>query len=286
MKQISVFIFFFFITRISWATYTQVDTQCSCQTSKSKDSFETPIKFNFGKYKGLCIDSCRFRSITLLEPSVDKLESSRRIRVSNFLHMEKYYIADIPISSLEKAFVGFEEFQPHIFHVVLRFDVAEKGQAIELVDQTTQSPPKKKIQTRSFVVSAEGVPPKDFPYGLVESYFENYLLALRVLSLEEETRWVDKMKNTMTYKKLNLTPEQVQKMAIKSLLLSHNNQLNSVYKLFSNNCATVAVESIASTMNGDSIAQDIFSYWDRGLSIRAPIGTTRFLIKNKLIENF
>ncbi|MFN8845836.1 MAG: DUF4105 domain-containing protein [Bdellovibrionales bacterium] len=200
--------------------------------------------------------------------------------------MEKYYIAEIPISSLTQISIGFEEFHPHVFHVVLRFDLGEKGQAINLLDQTNQNSKAELIQTRSFVVSAEGVPPKDFPYGLVESYFGNYLLALRVLSIEEENRWVKKMNNTMTYKKLNLTEQQVQKMAKSALFQSHNNQMQSVYKLFTNNCATVAIETIQSALKNTSVKADIIGYADRGLSVRGPVGTNRFLLKNKLIEAF
>ncbi|MFN9066394.1 MAG: DUF4105 domain-containing protein [Bdellovibrionales bacterium] len=284
--KIRLVIFIFLICKISWASLVEVDPKCSCEASKQRDPYETPVKFNFGKFHGLCVDSCRFRSITVLQPDPDKIDSAKVIKVSNFLHMEKYYIAEIPISSLTQISIGFEEFHPHVFHVVLRFDLGEKGQAINLLDQTNQNSKAELIQTRSFVVSAEGVPPKDFPYGLVESYFGNYLLALRVLSIEEENRWVKKMNNTMTYKKLNLTEQQVQKMAKSALFQSHNNQMQSVYKLFTNNCATVAIETIQSALKNTSVKADIIGYADRGLSVRGPVGTNRFLLKNKLIEAF
>jgi hypothetical protein len=285
MIKIFLSLLFLLSQHYSWASLTQVDSSCACLQNNLPDPHEVPQKFNFGKYKGLCVDSCRFRAISILQPDLQKLNLAKEIEISNFLHLEEYYKAKIPVLALTQAFVGLEEFQPHVFHVVLKFDVEAGGPAIDLQHQ--KDPSNKNVQqTRSFVVSAEGVPPKDIPYGLVESYFENYLLAVRVVSIEEETRWVTKMKNKITYKKLNLTPSQVQKMAIKALELSHTSQLQSIYKLFSNNCATVAFEAIDSSLKPEHTTKDFFDYLDRGLSVKAPVGSLRYLFKNNLIDTF
>ncbi len=149
---------------------TASDPACACN-AKTSDLFEEPVKFNFGRNKGQCIDSCRFRRGRILR------KSGQVWRVANILHLGGYVQASIPFDKVKAAYVGFERFAFGVDHVFLKLTFSED---IELFSQTVRS--ERAGSTRSIVISSEGVPAVGQNYTLMDGYFGNYLLDHRLVT--------------------------------------------------------------------------------------------------------
>ncbi|WP_374073467.1 hypothetical protein [Bdellovibrio bacteriovorus] len=261
-----------FITARAQATsLTTVNKSCICN-AEVMDSLEEPQSFNYGKFQGQCIDSCRFRAARILE-------KSPALSVGNILHLGSYYKATIPWEHFAKIEMGFEEFLPGISHVLLRFTLDEKAPSIKLVNQTdlTKSP----IEVRSLVISSEGVPPKDHKYSLLESYFGHYLLAHRLVTGQELDRWIAEYKHPLKFVELQVNKESIGKIFLQGVQESDAKRLQNIYALFSNNCSTSAFSFIDSEVKASRTSWERF---EEALPIAGPIGTLRSLFNRNLAK--
>ncbi len=257
---------------------TQSNPSCLCEQSGS-DQLEEPQSFNFGKFQGLCIDSCRFRPARLLgqKSGADKTEI---FQLGNILHFGRFYKGSIPLKDIESVQVGFEEFLPGVYHVFLQFEILPKAPAVRLTDQLD---PKKTVEVRSFVISAEGVPPKDHKYDLVESYFGHYLVAIRLVTGAEMIRWTSELKHPVKMVPLKIESSSVAEIFKKAVQSSDKLRLQNVYQLFTNNCSTTILNLIDSELGW----QEVSSAWrkiEEALPIAGPIGTFRALKLRDLIQ--
>lgn len=252
---------------------TNIDKACVCNTSV-QDPLEEPQSFNYGKFQGQCIDSCRFRAARVLE-------NDKNLVVGNILHFGNFYKATIPWENFSKVEMGFEEFLPGISHVFLRFTLADNAPAIKLVNQV--DPSKETIETRAFVISSEGVPPKDHKYSLFESYFGHYLLAHRVVTADELTRWISQYKHPVEYYPLKADAKAVGKILFKGIEDSDKLRLQNIYALFSNNCSTSAFGFIDSEI-APSKLQSAWEKFQEALPIAGPIGTRASLKSRNLTQ--
>ena len=241
--------------------------ECSCHPNE-KDNFEEPIKFNFGKNTGSCVDACKFRRPIIIERNSDQ------IIVANLLHNEKYWTAKIPLYSVKDVYGDFEEFLPKIAHFFLRFRFIGKD-PIQLVSQDGK---KEKSSLHDLVISVEGVPANKDKYSLFESLLGHYLLGYRLLSIDTVKNFsIKKLKHPISQYRLHISPTDVAKILRSSLEISDKNGFRSIYALFNNNCATSAVD----ILDGDKNVGD----WERGIPILAPLGTFRALQSRGLIGN-
>ncbi|MGE0761747.1 MAG: hypothetical protein AB7N80_00575 [Bdellovibrionales bacterium] len=264
---------------------TQPNSKCAC-TSQAGDFLEAPQAFNFGRFKGQCIDSCRFRGARILSKSpYPKVKiGPGEVMVGNVLHLETFHTALVPLHGVEKAEVGFEEFSPGIFHVFLRFTLSEASPSIRLFGQNQR--PHTVAKTRTLVLSSEGVPPHDHKYDLLESYFGHYLMVHRVTSGEESVRWTSKLKHPVKYHALNVTAAQAAQILKGGLVESDKTQLQNIYQLFTNNCATAALGFIDKGLAGSVVVPAPFLQMDKALPLAGPLGTLRFLqARNLVVED-
>lgn len=215
---------------------------CACD-QKNQDPFEKTVQFNFGKFSGQCIDSCRFRPAEILNKSGVKIPGLRSddVVVANFLHLSKYYMAVIPVKSIDSVEIGFEEFRPMIHHILTRYRL-RSGAAIRLYSQSGNG--SLVTQADSVVVSFEGVPARGEPYSLLESFMENYILTGRVLSGDELLKTNQIYGHLFKFYPLQLSDEQKGQMFKSAVQQSHKTGLGQVYKLFTNNCSTATLSAL------------------------------------------
>ena len=255
---------------------TYIDPQCACP-STIVDTIEKPMRFSFGKSKGLCIDSCRYRPAQLL---ANAKANSSEIYVANILHYGFFYKGKIQIEKLDRIEMGFEEFLPGIYHVFLQFHVKESEKPIILVNQSDTKKPT--IQARSFVLSAEGVPPQGREYSLFESYLGYYLLVTRIATGEETTRWTKEKRHQVKIMPLDVSPQIAAQIFFHGVEQSHNRGTQNIYQLFTNNCSTSALSYIDMAI-GTSGSSSSWMKFEDALPIAGPFGTVRSLEARKLI---
>ncbi|MFN7904508.1 MAG: DUF4105 domain-containing protein [Pseudobdellovibrionaceae bacterium] len=211
-----------------------VEEACACQSGQV-DAFEFPKKFNFGKLKGQCIDSCRFRNLEMLEAN------SEEIFIASILHEGKFWKAKVTkaFSSVE---MGFENFAPSVDHVFLKFQMSE-GSAVTLfhLEDSFLSPKYETKEIKTLVLSIEGVPAKGSRYSLIDAFFGNYLVAYRLLSAEDAHKhMVIKQKNPVSFYPLHFKSDEILGIFEKSMSEANKFGFKQHYDLLSNNCATSA----------------------------------------------
>lgn len=278
MRQVIIFFVFFMglvlVLQAQDIPLSVSNQTCACASQKG-DMLEEPQSFNFGKFKGECIDSCKFRPTKILD------QKKARIKIGNIFHYGKYYKTELSPEMLSSLAVGFEEFTPNVFHVFLKFELNSKFPDLILKDQITGQ--KTTVKTRSLILSSEGIPPKDHEYSLLESYFGNYLLATRITSGEEMARWVKELKHPVKMYPLKVSAFHAGKIFLRGVEESHRLGINNIYQLFSNNCSTTALNFIDTELNF-RLPRSQWEKFEDALPIAGPIGTLRSLINRKLID--
>jgi hypothetical protein len=245
---------------------------CRCDGG-IEDRFERPSEFNFGPYTGRCVDSCRFRRSDVLSHGV------RALVATNLKHDERYWQARIPVSQVESAEVGFEEFLPGIFHVFLVFHFPESA-PVQIASQSSRGPAR---QIRDLVLSPEGIPPKDGRYNLFDAYFERYLIDVRLLSLEQYTAYsVRKLKHKVNLYTLSLSREELAQVLRSGLNDGDQTSLRVKYRLFSNNCATKTLSFIEAAR--PTFSPGFLEGLQRGLPVAGPLGTLQIFRQYHLIQ--
>lgn len=274
MKSMLCLFIFLLFNRASalQESLTRADNLCLCKTQET-DPLQKPLRFNFGKFNGQCIDSCRFRPAAILSNS-----QAKTIDVGNILHLGAFYKARIPLNKIARVEMGFEEFFPGIYHVFLQFHLQEGAESILLFVQSGAI--KKPVPIRSLVISAEGVAPEGHSYSLIEGYFNQYLLITRLTSGEEMKRAITEKKHRLKVYSLEIKPEHAGQILRRGIEESDNLQAQNLYQLFSNNCSTTALRYIDAELGGSKVSR--FQIED-ALPILGPFGTVRSLINRKLI---
>ena len=243
------------------------DQACRCD-QKIADPLEEPARFDFGKFRGQCIDSCRFRRARVLENGPEELV------VGNILHLGRYVQARFRPSDVESVSMGFERFAPGVDHVLLKFRFKEK---VELQSQDGRASPAG--STSMIAISSEGVPPKGTHYSLSDGYMGHYLLDHRVVTGEELDRWIGKLRHPFRLVQLKLKGPLVGKIFARGLRRSDAESFLSAYQLFANNCSTSALslldaETHFKSENWDPVHWEEF---EAALPIAGPFGTEHAL---------
>lgn len=256
--------------------------QCSCQKTQG-DKFEEPLAFNFGPFKGSCIDSCRFRPAQILKSrrygSISLSKNPKEFFVAQVLHNEEYRVARLRLDHFSDVEAGFEEFTPGVFHTFLKFKLREDAPSILLLSQRRESD--LVLYTRGLVISSEGVPPRDKPYNLIDGALGRYLLVHRILTPEESKRWIQLQKNPVIFLKVNIDPKKVPRILGDALTISQLEKFDFNYDLFSNNCATSMLRILEPAT--PKKVKSIWPDWIKGLSIAGPFGTLGYMQENGIL---
>ncbi|HPI40959.1 MAG TPA: DUF4105 domain-containing protein [Pseudobdellovibrionaceae bacterium] len=276
------FYFHFLLSPALAAPLSIINNSCKCN-AKKLDPLEAPKSFNFGKFKGQCIDSCKYRPVKILSEKINKSSKLKKIRIGNIFYNQSYFQGVIPIDQFDKLEIGFEEFLPGVNHVFLKFILKESSSELTLKDQVDQAKPI--LKTRSLILSPEGIPAKNQKYSLIESYLGNYILVHRLLTGEEMSQWTQQKNHKVRFHPLNISTEQVSKILLQSILESETKDFENLYQLFSNNCSTTSLGLIHSELEIFSSKKPHFwNTFETGLPFAGPIGVLRVLSSQNLIQ--
>ncbi len=274
-----VFLILFCIVRLEIASAFPLsikNSDCACRSGKTTDSLEDPLSYNFGKFNGQCIDSCRFRPTRIIHSEYKK------IKVGNVLHRGIFRSGVISLDDIKGVDAGFEEFMPGIYHVFLKFHFFEGNPPLQFFSQIEPHQPA--IETRTLVLSPEAAPPKNHKYNLIDAFLGHYLLVNRLVTGEEMERWASKYKHQVKFFPLQLSPEQASKILLRGVQESNQLMFENNYQLFTNNCSTSAFALIDFAIGNTANTGSVWSRFEEALPIAGPIGTLHALTVRGLVS--
>lgn len=260
-----------FLSFLSFSSeLTLPDVACAC-VKEVLDPFEQPAKYNYGRHKGRCIDSCRFRPAQILN------RTNESIHIANVLHYGVFYRSQIDFKNVISVEAGFENFTPGVNHVVLKFNMKKPVILTEQIESSQSL----QLKSQALIISAEGVPGRGFDYSLVEGFQGEYLIVTRVITADEYQRWTQKLKNPVSFYPLNVNLDQARKSFETAIRTSFKNGLSEKYQLLTNNCSSKAY----SFLSHKSLQElTIFQKISLVLPVEGPISTRQFLENEKLIS--
>ncbi|MGZ3768896.1 MAG: lipoprotein N-acyltransferase Lnb domain-containing protein [Bdellovibrio sp.] len=279
-----ILIFNFFLFDCFASTLVKNDDHCKCK-NEINDSFEEPLAYNFGPYKNQCVDSCRYRRVRFLDKNFDNhlVTNGDYWQVANILHNKQYWIAKVPINKVAQISVGFEEFAPRIAHMFLRFHFSDKVFLYPQVKNKTTKP----VSIQDLVFSAEAAPPKDNHFEFLNGLMDRYLLAFRVLSIEEMYDWmVTFKKHTVRQYPVSLSADERKQVLKNGLEASMNQSFETAYNLLGNNCATSSmdlIEKVSPPQKKDFLSKLLD--FQRRLPVRAFVSTVFYMESLNLIDS-
>jgi hypothetical protein len=267
------------------AQMVQDDHTCACESSqKGHDPFEKPLRYIHGEFKGLCINSCSYRHTHLLQT----IENGKYIVLTNLLHENEFWLAQIPIQSIQKVYILFEEFLPGINHLAMEFTI-NKGTEIRLLSQRNkiEIPLRKKVLQDSIIISPEAAPPTGKTYSLWDGVIGNYALMNRALTQTQYMKMVKGTDHKIRRLRVKLKPHEAQRLFVFGIRDSASVYQNQ-YQLLFNNCATKVIDSVLYSKN--LLVSKSWDHWDvldplRGIPSSHHLGTIRSLEWWKLIEH-
>lgn len=250
------------------------------------DRLENPKQISFGAFNGQCVDSCKYRRSKLAKATKNNYSKHVHFHLTNLLHENQYWTAQIPVDAVQTAQIGFEEFIPGIYHVFLVFNFPE-NQPVRLQSQLRSN---SSTQTQTLVLSAEGIPPKNGEYNFIDAYMGRYVTGVRMMSLDQIVHWSVKIKNRQlvlyTFEK---GPQEIAHLLKTGLLESEKNSFDTVYDLFKNNCATNTMDWIDQVFTPERpqfpIYYSLIYPIERAIPIRGPFSTFDVLVSRNLIRN-
>ncbi|MGZ3722835.1 MAG: lipoprotein N-acyltransferase Lnb domain-containing protein [Bdellovibrionales bacterium] len=256
--------------------------QCAC-AARAVSQFEDPIQFNFGVFKGQCVDSCRFRKTVILSKQAARAFhfSEGGLVFTNVLHGGKFWTAVAPGGRVTEIDVAFERFLPMISHVFLLFRFEQPV----FLYQEEGSPKREKVY--ELVLSVEGIPPKGHAYRFFESSRSTYLLGYRFLSVAEAyATMIKRLGHSIKQYRLNLDDKARDRLFVSAVTTASKNSFQSIYQLFTNNCATSAMDLVSGAADPQTQAYNWFGIdqLQRGIPLEATLGTFRYLTSRGLIS--
>lgn len=226
-------------------TVTELDEGCRCRDSVN-DPFDQPHRYSFGRYEGMCINSCKFRSAHT-EPVTQRPGS---LKVGNIFHKKAFWHTEINLHNVERAYFVFEEFRPNINHTAIRFQLR---QPVLLKPQN--APNKKPFYVSSLLVSPEGIPARGTKYNFVDGILGNYTLVYRLITYESFVAYAESKKHKVLEYKLSGKHLNFKKLLTNSLKTSVSQSFKPVYQLLAKNCATTSLALLfAARQEGPAMA--------------------------------
>lgn len=277
--SILLILFFSSIASASLDNLTDYHPDCACELSHH-DPFESPQKYIQGKFKGQCVDMCRFRPAVILEEIKD-----RTLHIANIKGLPGYYSGQINPYDFDYLEVSFENFAPGIHHVYLQFHLKKSAPDLKMHRQGEQG--RLTQTTRTIVLSGEGVLPKNMKHKLIDGYFKTYPIITRVLTGEAMEDWILNLGHTITTYPIKISPDKIAKILKYGILKSSQDSYAPTYNLFNQNCATTMLDLIYSQIYSQDNTIKKLSSWESYLSkfpLSFSIGTLGALIAQGLVS--
>ncbi|MGE3260964.1 MAG: DUF4105 domain-containing protein [Bacteriovoracia bacterium] len=258
---------------------TAIDPNCACD-SLAKDNFEEPLRFEFGPYKGTCVNSCVFRrSYLATMPEGVISADGTKTGLTNILHNGRYWMGAIADQKIEYADILFEDFFLGVAHVSIRLHFFRP---LELTAQTPKLTGPATTKISDLVFSSEAAYGPGKRINLVEGAMGNYLLSHRFLSLEQvHATSVVTLRHSIKQFRLRLNQSQLNALFRSAILKSQRESFRTVYQLLSNNCATSAT-GLLQIVSG--FPPKLLENGHRAVSVSGNYGTLPWLEMVGLLE--
>lgn len=258
------------------------DVQCGCAESKEADLLERPLRYTHGDFSGRCVNSCKYRYPEILNVSDDKSS----LLVSNILHNNEFWIAQIPLPALRGVYILFEEFAPGINHVAFQFQFNGVVD-VKLYSQKEKNSSVHSLQVSSLVVSPEAAPPEGVKYNLWDGFVGNYALMNRIMTYDKYSELIKEVKHPLRKYPAKMSLVEAQRLFVRVVTEAQSVTKNQ-YQLFFNNCATTVIDSTLYAK--DLLVSKQWDHWDfldplRGIPSSHTLGTLRTLQWWQLIDD-
>lgn len=211
---------------------------CRCD---ARDPYDQGPVMPQGKYKGLCQDTCYYRSIVLL-PS----DNPNLFKVANIRHAGYFYTAEIPTDAIDQVLWHVVE-APNVFnfpagHTEMRWKLKTP------LTLTPQVPGKGTVtQVKDLIFSIEGAFPDGVEFNLLTSGMKgDYVIAYRIRTIDDlvpETIQGSPFKDVEQHI-VKLTDDQRKVMLKRALEYANASGSFQIYHSLHKNCSTEAFENV------------------------------------------
>ncbi len=233
-------IFLYIFTHYTYAdtaqyTFKSINSDHCLETSK--DQYAIGAQIPAGPFKGECLNLESQRNFKYLA------QDQRYIKISNFFHDNKYWVARIPVGEVfKRVILQIEFFPPEVLaaHTQVRFDL-KPGKYLRLDSQEGKEV---KILS-SFIISFEAVKVDSSPrFSLIKGLKNHFAMTARMFSLQESyKKIVLKQKHKNKQVVLDYNSKEQEDLFLYFLNRgSDNYQYKEMYNTFDNNCTTEVYE--------------------------------------------
>jgi hypothetical protein len=283
LKLISIFfvttLMFIFFSYLNYTTEPILveSKECGCAQTKSFKG----LKYNYGRFKGLCVDDCQNRPAHFL--TSQKL--TNELLIANVLHQNKFWTAEISLGSLKSSEILFERFAWNMNHISIRFNFDDP---ILLTSVDLKENFKKiKMKSNSIVFSPEAALPVNHTYDLFDGFMGRYGFIYKAYSNDQYLEIARQLNHKIKKLSLNLDSKESQTLLVASFLKAADRPLQT-YQLVFNNCATASIDLVLESKK--LLRSKGWDVWDvvdplRGIPADINLGTLRSLYWWDLISS-
>ncbi|MBX3018508.1 MAG: DUF4105 domain-containing protein [Bdellovibrionaceae bacterium] len=248
---------------------------CACPTTEG-DPHDPAWALNFGSFGGVCIDNCKYRALKILA------EHGASIEIANILHGGEYWTTTVDPNEITGSEILFQNFTSIINHVAMGFHLPH------VVLKPQSGDPARRLDVPGLVISAEGVPPQNQPYGLFDALLGRYAMAYRISSLDHYQNESAALGFPLKRYDTKLDARESRRLFELALEYSGRESFQSVYQLLYNNCATTAIDLMAMARDPEHrrlLGLREYIDLERGIPATFEWGTLRRMKSEKLLGN-
>lgn len=233
------------------------NTDPNCITNPN-DPYEPRVKMVTGPDIGVCVNSTLRRSVKALlgdEASKYFPPTDGKIVVANFSHKNKYWIAEIPLSSITDMVLQSEHFpmvtkpiKIEIDHTQIRFSFSEP---IRLVTQATDGP-RETLELHHLILSEENIGPYGEAYDFFNGTKGYFNVAYRIVSLEDKYNWmIADSGHTVSQRRFNLSEHNQISYLLEGIKRGTEYGSSRPYHSFNLNCSTEILDILNAVLGTD-----------------------------------
>ncbi|MES3037316.1 MAG: hypothetical protein V4736_05355, partial [Bdellovibrionota bacterium] len=197
------------------------------------DRYEVPARVSefSHKYRGMCVDTRLMRYVRVIK------KTDNHIRIANFQHDGRFWIADIPMlpQAWDKVIFHTVIFPSvpgiNAAHVQLRFKL-NRGYKIYLRSQDTRN---SQVVISDLIITSQTARIKDAADNMLLGSYDNFPIVTRAISIKQ--RQLDSA-NTINQYKLNLLKSEIPLLVENGFRESEKKGFATFYNILRPNCAT------------------------------------------------
>jgi hypothetical protein len=197
----------------------------------NEDPYEPSVIMTFGKFKGQCVDASTTRPPVLLS------QNDSVLKIANFYHNGRYWIATIPkngVSSVQFQGIPFQKIAFGLIiiaHGQLRFKLNQpitlESQSHDLVTDSVSD----------IIISSVATHPIDIKYSILHG--SSFGIITRVLSTTgRAVEEISEDKSPVHQYQLTMTPDQMNRLLQVSMTKASDDGYKTRYGLLKDNCVT------------------------------------------------